>query len=66
MKKTYITVLALLFLFNCTFLFGQQGQWTWMKGDTTFNSMGHYGIQGVPDPANTPPALYGSGDWADQ
>ncbi|MCX6269987.1 MAG: kelch repeat-containing protein [Bacteroidetes bacterium] len=47
-------------------VFGQQGQWTWMKGDTTFDSPGHYGIQGVADPANNPPALWGANGWVDQ
>src|SRR5688572_5018698 len=31
-------------------------QWTWMKGPTTLDDPGIYGTQGVPSPANNPPA----------
>lgn len=29
-------------------------EWTWMNGPDTTGSPGHYGIQGIPDPANLP------------
>src|SRR4030066_123469 len=41
------------------------GEWTWMHGDTTLNSSGVFGIQCVPNPANTPPALYEPCEWKD-
>src|SRR5437762_12629844 len=44
----------------------QQGEWTWMKGSSTYNSMGTFGTQGVPDPANTPPGLYEPYEWTDK
>lgn len=40
-------------------------QWTWMKGDTTTNSIGAYGTQNISSPTNKPGARYGSISWAD-
>jgi len=45
--------------------YGQMGEWTWMNGDSTENSLGHYGIQGVFDSLNAPPALYEACEWTD-
>src|ERR1035437_5731815 len=45
--------------------YGQVGGWTWMNGDSTANSLGHYGTQGVFDSLNTPPALYEACQWTD-
>jgi PKD repeat protein len=45
--------------------FAQQGEWTWMKGSTVNNAGGVFGIQGVADPNNTPPALYEAIEWTD-
>src|ERR1017187_839476 len=42
----------------------QQGQWTWMNGDSV-QSAGHYGIQGVYAPNNHPPSPYESCEWTD-
>jgi hypothetical protein len=39
--------------------------WTWVKGDSTKNVGGTYGIQGVANEANTPGARYGSVSWTD-
>jgi len=36
-----------------------------MKGDTTPNSLGTFGTQGIPNSANTPPALYEAANWTD-
>jgi len=36
-----------------------------MNGDSTFNSIGHYGTQGIFDSLNSPPALYESCEWTD-
>ncbi len=66
MKFFISFVFIILISSNSTCLFGQQGQWTWMKGDTIFNSPGHYGIKGVADYLNTPPALSGTNGWVDQ
>ena len=49
----------LLLIFNFQFLIfnsvAQVGEWTWMQGsDTITNAQGVFGIQGVPDPANSP------------
>jgi hypothetical protein len=41
-------------------------QWTWMHGSDSFNSLGHYGIQGIPDTANTPRARnFAGASWID-
>ena len=60
---------AFIFLFilflKSIFLFGQQGEWTWMKGDSALNSAGHYGIQGIPSPLNYPPGMYEANGWVD-
>ncbi|MCX6274620.1 MAG: T9SS type A sorting domain-containing protein [Bacteroidetes bacterium] len=41
-------------------------EWTWMKGDTTVNSFGSHGTQGIPDPSNTPGSRYESASqWTD-
>lgn len=41
-------------------------QWTWMKGPNTPNFAGNYGVQGVPSPANLPPAVgWGAVTWTD-
>ncbi len=32
-----------------TSTFAQQGEWTWMRGDSAGGSAGHYGIQDVAD-----------------
>jgi PKD repeat protein len=31
-------------------------QWTWMKGPNVPNDLGNYGVQGIPDTSNNPPA----------
>jgi hypothetical protein len=44
---------------------GQSGMWTWIKGSNTTNYLGSYGIKGIPDPSNNPPALYEPAWWTD-
>ncbi|MEI6815608.1 MAG: kelch repeat-containing protein, partial [Bacteroidota bacterium] len=65
MKKVFplilFTVLCSLFTASA-----QQGQWTWMNGDSAINSSGHYGPLGVFSPLNSPPALYEACQWTDQ
>jgi gliding motility-associated-like protein len=39
-------------------------EWTWMKGPSTQNAPGVYGVQGVPSPANYPGGRsYGARTW---
>jgi gliding motility-associated-like protein len=41
-------------------------EWTWMKGPSTQNAAGVYGVQGVPSPLNYPGArTYGARTWTD-
>ncbi|MBX3730596.1 MAG: hypothetical protein KF858_15580 [Candidatus Sumerlaeia bacterium] len=41
------------------------GEWTWMKGTSTRDQRGTYGVQGVPHPANSPGARWTSVTWTD-
>src|SRR5688572_28843988 len=43
----------------------QPGTWTWMKGVQTPNSVGIFGVFGVPSTNNRPPALYEPAHWTD-
>jgi hypothetical protein len=43
----------------------QTYEWTWMKGDSTSNAIGVYGVKGVPDPANTPDSRQVYCKWTD-
>ena len=62
-------ICILLPIANCFLpacLFAQTpGEWTWMHGDNTPNSLGVFGSQGVPNSSNTPPALYEASEWKD-
>jgi len=40
-------------------------QWTWVKGDDTYDVEGVYGTQGIPSPLNKPGARTGSVSWTD-
>lgn len=41
-------------------------EWTWMSGSTLTGTIGFYGTQGAPDPANVPPArLETAATWTD-
>jgi hypothetical protein len=42
------------------------GNWTWMKGSSTFLQWGTYGTQGIPAPGNTPGALRSALSWIDR
>ncbi|HYV94307.1 MAG TPA: kelch repeat-containing protein [Chitinophagales bacterium] len=46
--------------------YAQAGEWTWMKGDSTTNSNGVFGTQGVVDSANVPQGLYEACEWKDK
>jgi hypothetical protein len=41
------------------------GQWTWMNGDSTRESLGYYGIQGESGPLNKPAARRSATTWTD-
>jgi hypothetical protein len=38
-------------------------EWTWMKGDSLYNQLGHYGVKGIADTANVPPARKAYCSW---
>jgi N-acetylneuraminic acid mutarotase len=40
-------------------------QWTWMKGDSTINQNGSYGIQGTSNSSNKPGGREGAFSWID-
>lgn len=60
----YLPMFLLLLIAGIS-LQAQNGTWTWMKGSSTNNSAGNFGIQGVPAPSNEPPALYEVAQWTD-
>jgi hypothetical protein len=61
--KKIIAVLMFCFLFGKCF--PQAGEWVWIHGSNTPNQAGNFGVQGVPNPANTPPSLYEPYEWTD-
>ena len=64
--KQCIFFIQLGFLLLCARIQAQNiGTWTWMKGSASLNGAGVYGTMGVPNPANTPPALYASIEFTD-
>src|SRR5438874_11714435 len=64
MKKNYV-VLILLFSFFTFHSYGQAGQWVWIHGDSVLNNGGSYGLKGVGNSSNNPPAFYEAGEWTD-
>lgn len=40
-------------------------EWTWMKGNNVTNTLGSYGTQGTPAPANNPGARANAAGWTD-
>jgi len=60
-----------LLLFHCALCivnsaFPQAGEWVWLSGDSTANSGGVYGTQGIPSINNHPPAGYEYIEWKDK
>jgi len=56
-----------LLVFLCLLLSqveAQNGQWTWIKGDSVA-TLGNYGVLGVSSPSNEPPARYHCIHWLD-
>jgi hypothetical protein len=64
MKKLF-TILLLIFSYSTYSQFGINAQWTWIKGDNTFNQPGNYGTKGVTVFSNKPSARTGSATWTD-
>ncbi len=62
MKKIY--PLAYLLILHYA-VFAQAGEWTWMKGSSTANPAGNFGVQGVAAASNTPPGVYSPIYWTD-
>ncbi len=62
MKK----VLLIVFIFCGGNSFAQAGEWTWISGDSTANSTGVYGLQGVPSLSNHPSGEYEPVEWKDK
>jgi len=61
-----ITLIACLIFLFVSITNAQQGWWTWMHGDATPNSLGHFGAKGVSSPNNVPPDIfYPSANWTD-
>ena len=63
MKNLYLLLTIGLLSING---YCQQGQWTWMNGNSIVNSVGHFGTQGVFDSLNTPPGIYEASGWTDK
>jgi N-acetylneuraminic acid mutarotase len=40
-------------------------QWTWIKGDSTVNNIGIYGLQGIAAITNKPGSRFGNTSWSD-
>ncbi|MEP7127472.1 MAG: kelch repeat-containing protein [Chitinophagales bacterium] len=57
--------LLLISLLNLELCHAQSGQWTWMKGDTSFYDWLHKDSLGVEDPTFHPSALYMASNWTD-
>lgn len=68
MKRFLLSLLfsSCVFSLISSFSFGQQGEWTWMKGSSGSNGAAVYGTQGVSNPNNTPGALYEATQWTDK
>src|SRR5437763_1827995 len=47
-----------LFFFVFSSAYGQAGTWTWISGDSIGNSLGAFGVQGIPSVNNHPPGMY--------
>ena len=60
-----------LFIFLRFFIFentasAQNFQWTWVKGNASYNNVGIYGAKGVSAAANKPGGRWGGLNWTDQ
>ena len=64
MKKNLCVVLIILLLLPFAGQ-SQAGTWTWVQGSNTTNSVGNYGLVGIPSATNEPPAKYAAAFWTD-
>ena len=64
-KKLHCVPFCFLLLLTWLHIAAQQGQWTWVSGDSIPDSNGSFGTQGVAAPSNVPPALYEVANWKD-
>jgi hypothetical protein len=62
MKKI---IAVFMFCSLCGNCFSQAGEWVWIKGDSSPNQPGNFGVQGVPGIFNTPPSFYEACEWRD-
>src|SRR5437764_6145142 len=63
--KPIFTLLFFFYSFHLSAQIGSATPYTWINGSNTTNQPGTYGIQGIPDPINTPPAREASVNWTD-
>ncbi len=67
MNKTRLFFYSFFLIFiPLSAAFGQGGTWTWISGDSSVNSPGVFGTQGIPSVNNHPPALYEPCEWKDK
>ena len=60
-------IFLLLTFLNCaSYVFAQQGEWTWMHGSNLGNQNGSNGSKGVSTSSNMPRARYEGGQWTDK
>ena len=64
MKPIFLSILFSICVFNFS-IAQTPGEWTWMNGIDNINSLGNYGVKGVPSPTVFPPALYETCEWTD-
>src|SRR5437660_540683 len=66
MKKTYKLLLGFCVLIFVGGVDAQPaGEWMWINGSNIQNSVGNFGVRGVPSPTNEPPAVYEACEWRD-
>src|SRR6185295_7354322 len=64
MKNSFLLIfLTTNFLLLTSGAMAQQGEWTWVKGDSTNNASGTFGTQGIPSANNNPPGFYEPAEW---
>jgi gliding motility-associated-like protein len=61
--RLYFLLFNLFFFTN--FSFSQSGNWVWLKGDSLSSSIGNFGIKGIENSSNEPPARYQTAYWLD-
>src|ERR1019366_6368222 len=66
MKRFIAFSLVACFLLLTSSIVARSGTWVWMNGDSSVNSFGNYGTQGVASAGNTPPLLYQAAQWTDK